>query len=93
MPYVDHFVRLRLEKQAHIEARKKSLQKKKEKNSPGQVPTSLSRPEVKYCLVVFCESETRLVYRANSRPSRNYVLRPYLKETNKKLKNTLKVDK
>uniref|UniRef100_A0A8C6WCM5 Large ribosomal subunit protein uL29m n=3 Tax=Nannospalax galili TaxID=1026970 RepID=A0A8C6WCM5_NANGA len=31
MPYVDRFVRLRLEKQARIEARKKSLQRKKEK--------------------------------------------------------------
>ncbi|XP_014448865.1 39S ribosomal protein L47, mitochondrial [Tupaia chinensis] len=31
MPYVDHFVRLRLEKHARSEARKKSLQKKKEK--------------------------------------------------------------
>ncbi|XP_037687440.1 39S ribosomal protein L47, mitochondrial-like [Choloepus didactylus] len=31
MPYVDHFVRLRLEKQARIEARKKNLKKKKEK--------------------------------------------------------------
>uniref|UniRef100_A0A250XX95 Large ribosomal subunit protein uL29m n=1 Tax=Castor canadensis TaxID=51338 RepID=A0A250XX95_CASCN len=31
MPYVEHFVRLRLEKQARIQARKKSLEKKKEK--------------------------------------------------------------
>ncbi|XP_077017250.1 large ribosomal subunit protein uL29m isoform X2 [Tamandua tetradactyla] len=31
MPYVDRFIRLRIEKQARIEARKKSLRKKKEK--------------------------------------------------------------
>lgn len=38
MPYVDHFVRLRLEKHARIEARKKNLQKKKEKLLQAKFP-------------------------------------------------------
>ncbi|XP_051012998.1 39S ribosomal protein L47, mitochondrial [Acomys russatus] len=38
MPYVDRFVRLRFEKQVRIEARKKSLQRKKEKILQAKFP-------------------------------------------------------
>ncbi|XP_021505601.1 large ribosomal subunit protein uL29m isoform X3 [Meriones unguiculatus] len=45
MPYVDRFVRLRLEKQARIEARKKGLQKKKEKILQAKFP-HLSKEQI-----------------------------------------------
>ncbi|KAM5153779.1 large ribosomal subunit protein uL29m [Callospermophilus lateralis] len=38
MPYVDHFLRLRLEKQARLKARKQSLEKKKEKRLQEKFP-------------------------------------------------------
>ncbi|CAO2613463.1 39S ribosomal protein L47, mitochondrial [Lemmus lemmus] len=38
MPYVDRFVRLRIEKQARIKARKESLQKKKERILQAKFP-------------------------------------------------------
>lgn len=38
MPYVDRFIRLRVEKQARIEARKKSLQRKKERILQAKFP-------------------------------------------------------
>ncbi|XP_047420176.1 39S ribosomal protein L47, mitochondrial isoform X1 [Sciurus carolinensis] len=38
MPYVDHFVRLRIEKQARLKARKQSLEKKKEKRLQEKFP-------------------------------------------------------
>ncbi|XP_041498647.1 39S ribosomal protein L47, mitochondrial-like [Microtus oregoni] len=38
MPYMDRFVRLRIEKQAHIKARKESLQKKKERILQAKFP-------------------------------------------------------
>ena len=38
MPYVDGFIRLRIEKHARIEARKRSLQKKIEKFLQAKFP-------------------------------------------------------